>query len=285
MTSLFRLHQSYLMLIHLSLRHAGIFFSKDRKEEVIEVEEEPELFYVPGKSDPVPLMTQSEWMKGCPEGGEQGFLFQLYNGLSTGSCACPSQCGASRQRSKQDFFAIHVRCLRLLYCSCFEINSTIYAIQSSFATYVETLRGIVQHTCPRCHQVYCLACGEGVSANSTQAQRNFPGAPGAAHALFHCANLQGVILGVGLHMIEQLFQEQHRSPEDVVAAVVDGVSKKRKVSPATMGMAQTSVGYDDEDEYLSSDMGRGKKAKAGTGYAGLGKEDVSRLSSCSTCRN
>lgn len=87
---------------------AGIFFSKDRKEEVIEVEEAPELIYLPGKQDPIPLMTQSEWMKGCPEGGEQGFLFQLYNGLSTGVCACPSQCGATRERSKQDFFAIHV---------------------------------------------------------------------------------------------------------------------------------------------------------------------------------
>jgi hypothetical protein len=75
---------------------------------VIEVEEEPELFYIPGKPDPIPLMTHSEWMKGCPEGGEQGFLFQLYNGLSTGSCACPSQCGAQRERSKNDFFAIHV---------------------------------------------------------------------------------------------------------------------------------------------------------------------------------
>lgn len=86
-------------------------------------------------------------------------------------------------------------------------------------------------------------------------------------------------------MIEQLFQEQHRSPEDAVAAVADGASKKRKVSPAIMGVAQTSVGYDDEDEYLSSDMGRGKKAKAGTGYAGLGKEDVSRLSLYRNCRN
>lgn len=166
---------------------------------------------------------------------------------------------------------------QFLSCGRFEIDLATYAIQNSFATYIDTLRGIVQHKCPRCSQAYCLACGEGISANSAQqAQRNFPGAPGAAHALFHCANLQGVILGIGLHMIEQLFQEQHRSPEDAVAAGTDGASKKRKVSPAA-GMAQTAMGYEDEDEYLSSDMGRGKKAKAGTGYAGLGKEDVSGL--------
>ncbi|CAE6419099.1 unnamed protein product [Rhizoctonia solani] len=210
----------------------------DRKEEVIEVEEEPELVVIPGNPDPVPLMTQSEWMKGCPEGGEQGFLFQLYNGLSTGSCACPSQCGGSRPRSKKDFFAIY----------------------SSFTLYTNTLRDMVQQTCPKCKQVYCLACGEGVSSIPAQ-QRSFPGAPGAANVLFHCANLQGVILGIGLHMIEQLFQEQHRTHDDTV-----GGTKKRKVSP--------QVGsYDDDDEYMSNEMVRGKKAKAGTGYAGLGKED------------
>jgi hypothetical protein len=97
-------------------------------------------------------------------------------------------------------------------------------------------------------------------------QRSFPGAPGTANPLFHCANLQGVILGIGLHMIEQLFQEQHHVPDDPV-----GGSKKRKVSPQAGGPGV----YDDDDEYLSSEMVRGKKAKAGTGYAGLGKEDVS----------
>ncbi|EUC65204.1 ubiquitin conjugating enzyme family protein [Rhizoctonia solani AG-3 Rhs1AP] len=218
--------------------YAGIFFSKDRKEEVIEVEEEPELVFIPGNVDPIPLMTQSEWMKGCPEGGEQGFLFQLYNGLSAGSCACPSQCGASRERSKKDFFAIH----------------------SSFTAYTTALRETVQQTCSKCRQVYCLACGESVSTTPTQ-QRSFPGASGTANALFHCANLQGIILGIGLHMIEQLFQEQHRAHDDTV-----GGSKKRKVSPQ-------AGSYDDDDEYMSGEMVRGKKAKAGTGYAGMGKED------------
>ncbi|KAJ1311203.1 hypothetical protein OPQ81_009704 [Rhizoctonia solani] len=218
--------------------YAGIFFSKDRKEEVIEVEEEPELVFIPGNVDPVPLMTQSEWMKGCPEGGEQAFLFQLYNGLSTGSCACPSQCGASKERSKKDFFAIY----------------------SSFTAYTTALRATVQQTCPKCKQVYCLACGEIVSATPAQ-QRSFPGAPGAANVLFHCANLQGVILGIGLHMIEQLFQEHHQAHNDTVNG-----SKKRKVSPQ-------AGSYDDDDEYITSEMVRGKKAKAGTGYAGAGKED------------
>jgi hypothetical protein len=87
----------------------GIFFSKDRHEEVIEVEEEPETVIIAGVDRPVKLMSQSEWMKGCPEGGEQGFLFSLYNELSQGLCPCPNTCGYSEPREKSDFFAILVR--------------------------------------------------------------------------------------------------------------------------------------------------------------------------------
>jgi len=82
----------------------GIFFSKDRREEVIEVEEDPEAIVIPGQDGPVKLMTQSQWMKGCPEGGEQGFLFSLYNELSHDPCQCPNKCGYSVARNKGDFF-------------------------------------------------------------------------------------------------------------------------------------------------------------------------------------
>lgn len=95
----------------------GIFFSKDRREEVIEVEEEPETAYIPLMDETVKLMTQGEWMKGCPEGGEQGLLFTLYRDLSEGHCKCP-QCGTpiAIARQKQDFFALFVSCnvMRLL---------------------------------------------------------------------------------------------------------------------------------------------------------------------------
>lgn len=61
----------------------------------------------------VPLMTQGEWMKGCPEGSEQGFLFQLYTQLSNEACSCPSQCGYSIPRQKSLFFALYVCVLSL----------------------------------------------------------------------------------------------------------------------------------------------------------------------------
>lgn len=85
----------------------GIFFSKDRREEVIEVEETPE-FVTLADGVKVPLMTQGEWMKGCPEGGEQGLLFQLYSKLSGETVTCPSGCGASLITDKALFFAIWV---------------------------------------------------------------------------------------------------------------------------------------------------------------------------------
>jgi hypothetical protein len=88
--------------------YAGIFFSKDRKEEVIEVEETPEHFVQPSGSQ-IPLMTQGEWMRGCPEGGEQGFLFSLYQSLTSGTCPCPYQCGNAIERKKSDMFALYVR--------------------------------------------------------------------------------------------------------------------------------------------------------------------------------
>jgi hypothetical protein len=86
----------------------GIFFSKDRREEVIEVEEEAETALVSGSKEPVKLMMQGEWMKGCPEGNEQSFLFALYDFLSTNSCPCPQSCGYKLDRKRSDFFPLVV---------------------------------------------------------------------------------------------------------------------------------------------------------------------------------
>jgi len=85
----------------------GIFFSKDRKEEVIEIEEVPERILLPGTNEVVTLLTQGQWMKGCPEGSEQSFLFSLYSKLGT-PFQCRQDCGASIPRSMGDFFALHV---------------------------------------------------------------------------------------------------------------------------------------------------------------------------------
>lgn len=53
--------------------YGGVFFSKDRREEVVEVDEKPESFklVVAGQSEEGKVCTFGEWMRGCPEKGEQ----------------------------------------------------------------------------------------------------------------------------------------------------------------------------------------------------------------------
>jgi hypothetical protein len=75
---------------------------------VIEVEEEPEVAFIPEFNEQVKLMTQGQWMKGCPEGGEQSFLFSLYSELTSGEFTYPCGCGLTVHRKKSDFFAIFV---------------------------------------------------------------------------------------------------------------------------------------------------------------------------------
>ncbi|RDB22602.1 Baculoviral IAP repeat-containing protein 6 [Hypsizygus marmoreus] len=217
--------------------YSGIFFSKDRKEEVIEVEEEPEVVEIPEVNQRVKLMTQGQWMKGCPEGGEQSFLFSLYSQLSEGQCLCPQGCGTSVQRKKSDFFAIF----------------------SEFSTYIEHLRKIARQTCKGCHAEFCLTCGESVSAEKVKR----PTAATDDDPLFHCSNLQGVILGVGLSMLEQLFVEQSQEPAE---------NKEHKARTFKRRKMDSAPDLDDPDAVYYLNIS-GNKKKGGIGYAGDQKED------------
>ncbi|KAI0682282.1 ubiquitin conjugating enzyme family protein [Cerioporus squamosus] len=216
--------------------YAGIFFSKDRREEVIEVEEEPELINVPGVAEKVPLMTQGQWMKGCPEGSEQSFLFSLYRELSEGECRCPEGCGESIQRKKSDF----------------------YALFPSFPAYIKHLESIVPRTCTRCSKTFCFACGE----SNTPSHSKIPGSLKVDASLFHCANLQGVILGVGLAMLEKSYLDDTQDPGSQKSG--DRTSRKRRKPEAPAPRRR----------YYPIVV-QGKKAKLGTGYAGDAREDMS----------
>ncbi|KAJ3556879.1 hypothetical protein NM688_g1784 [Phlebia brevispora] len=223
--------------------YAGIFFSKDRREEVIEVEEEPEGATI--QNEQVKLMTQGQWMKGCPEGGEQSFLFSLYRELSEGECKCPHGCGTAIARSKRDFFPLFER----------------------FSTYTAHLKKIVPRVCKGCDKPFCFACGESTSSHAASTDKN--------ESLFHCANLQGVILGVGLAMLEQKFlDEAQATPLDQ-----NQKAKRRKVSADSTPGSNNDT-EDDDDGYpfhfgMVVHGHTGNKAKAGTGYAGNQKEDMS----------
>lgn len=220
--------------------YSGIFFSKDRREEVIEVEEESEIIFIPETNERVKLMTQGQWMKGCPEGGEQSFLFGLYSHLSEPQCPCPHECGASIAKKKSDFFAL----------------------VADFSTYIERLGKAVQQKCPRCHSEFCLACGEPIS----QEKERMMSASTSNDPLFHCSNLQGVILGVGLAMLEQMFIEKNQDATDSKEQMTRN-NKRRKTNG--------SVSHDTDEDNIHHAYGsaQGKKAKGGTGYAGDQKED------------
>lgn len=217
--------------------YAGIFFSKDRREEVIEVEEEAEIRQIPGTTERVKIMTQGQWMKGCPEGSEQSFLFQLYTLLTDETPQpCPQGCGATYQRSKTDFFGFF----------------------PEFTTFIDHVRKEVRKKCQRCHSVFCTACGEPISTERTHR----PGAAIDDNELFHCSNLQGVILGVGLAILEQQFIGDVGGESESS----ERTTKRRKTSPTTEEASPFPIPFI---------QGRGTKAKGGTGYAGDQKEDMS----------
>ncbi|KAI0371531.1 ubiquitin conjugating enzyme family protein [Pilatotrama ljubarskyi] len=229
--------------------YAGIFFSKDRREEVIEVEEEPEYISMPGVTEKVPLMTQGQWMKGCPEGSEQSFLFSLYRELSEGECPCPHGCGASLTRRKSDFFALF----------------------PAFPAYIKHLRTIVPRSCVRCQKTFCFACGE----SAAPSHNKVPAPLDVDASLFHCANLQGAILGVGLAMLEKAFLDDAQETSGGQKSGERTSRKKRKMeTPPVVTPDFNDDEDDDEDPYYTTPV-QGKKAKLGTGYAGDAREDMS----------
>jgi hypothetical protein len=90
----------------------------------------------------------------------------------------------------------------------------------------------------------------------------------ARNTLFHCPNLQGVILGVGLSMIEQMFFTQTNNSTKIQENSEDSsrMSKRRKT-----GSAMAKDIEDEDDAYYATLKGSGK---GGIGYAGDQKEDV-----------
>lgn len=96
-----------------------------------------------------------------------------------------------------------------------------------------------------------------------------PGAAAPGDPLFHCADIQGVILGVGLSTLEQMFSEQSQDSN----AAQD--SKTRNSKRRKTGKLLPKDDDDDDDNYYNISGPGGKRAKGGVGYAGDQKEDVS----------
>ncbi|WVF68400.1 hypothetical protein IAT40_003165 [Kwoniella sp. CBS 6097] len=277
------LHEDQL----LSDPYAGIFFSKDRTENIVEPVEKEALLMVTvphtsgvslrnaiPKSVQVRILGRGEWMSGCPEGNEQSFLFQLYSMLADECMPCSGGCGHVLQRKPSDFFSLF----------------------TDFATYTSYLKGIIRPVCPKCERHTCLACGERVDRPSPLSSLHSPASLSmsdgrkrqnklpAAEELLHCPNIQGVLLGVGLHMIEQAFSNGSRPSGQTGSTSAEGSSPKKPKTGLLSGIkGKLNLSADiDEDEDYDSDLadwesgfGRRKSAAKGTGYAGGAKEDRS----------
>jgi hypothetical protein len=133
------------------------------------------------------------------------------------------------------------------------------------------LRYIVRPSCPNCSTEFCFACGETINSGHNNSRTS----ASVDVSLFHCSNLQGVILGIGLAMLEMMFVEhrQQSADEQSQGAPKAKSSKKRKMDLHS----STTNGDDDDDDTYYMSLPAGKKARGGTGYAGDGREDVSCL--------
>ncbi|KAL1412563.1 hypothetical protein Q8F55_000310 [Vanrija albida] len=252
--------------------YAGIFFSKDRTERLIETVEKPVFVEVPVASgsgggpsyrkERVRILSRGEWMSGCPEGNEQSFLFQLYELVAEGALPCANGCGYETPRSPEHFFALF----------------------PTFPAYTAHLASLIEHECPNCHHTTCRACGEAVTTGSSskgKAKGKSPNSDGEIESLLHCLNAQGVIIGVGLHMIEEGFSA---APALATPDEKDEThpTKKRKVKK----LMSKFVAGGNEDDLSDSDMSetespalpgnaRGRSYAKGTGYSGTQHEDRS----------
>ena len=126
----------------------------------------------------------------------------------------------------------------------------------------------MRHTCPSCQKVYCIACGEPINTEKTQR----PNAATGDDPLFHCSNLQGVILGNGLSLLEHVYADVIQEAVDDSESTVR--TNKRKKTDKESHASPLDADEEDDVYYGSVNFPKGKKAKGGTGYAGNVKEDV-----------
>ena len=126
---------------------------------------------------------------------------------------------------------------------------------------------MVRKKCKRCSKVFCFACGEPINDPKNPESAK----PSDDRDLFHCSNLQGIILGVGLAMLEQLYHDQLQNPLGPENKI--RTTKRRKTDPVFS--APMILDPDDDDDNYLSPPSQGKKSKLGVGYAGDQKEDVS----------
>jgi len=230
--------------------YKDIDMSKDRVETTIDIEQIPKRTYIDGT--PVEEVTQSEWMRGCPQGNEQSLLFGLLQQLNE-DIRCPS-CGSKQTRAGGTY--------------------SIMGFWPSLKEFVEHTRATVQRKCTRCSAAYCSACTELAQkqSNGNAKSENQEITQGAAgqDALLHCPELQSVLLGIGLGHVERLFFDDSKSGiSDAVKLAMGSVKRKR---PGGSALDDIELDDDPDAELYSTLTKRSKPTVTGTGYAGHQQE-------------
>jgi len=182
--------------------YSGIFFPTSRREEIIEVLPPPSAADHNGEHE---VLSFGEWMSGCPEKGEQDFLFNLWRDETEHPVVC--SCGWKRERSPHDFFTLLVRpsSSAIFRTPPFALTDARAFSQPTFPEYLAKIACDVHLRCPSCSRRICLACGEddvgnggSFDAEGIDKGKGKDKATSAVQTgLFHCAKLQGVVLGVG----------------------------------------------------------------------------------------
>lgn len=85
--------------------------------------------------------------------------------------------------------------------------------------------------------------------------------------------MQGVLLGVGLTMLEQMFAEQTRD----ASTAQDHKTRNNKRRKTGKSLSKDLDDDDGDDEVYYAGGSSGKRLKGGIGYAGEQKEDASLL--------
>ncbi|CDZ96453.1 Ubiquitin-conjugating enzyme [Phaffia rhodozyma] len=119
------------------------------------------------------------------------------------------------------------------------------------------------------HSFLCMACGELVEGHlgkdvSQPSESKAKVTESEPKDLFHCANLQGVLMQIGLIMLTRLFSQTYNTLE---------YSNSRQI-PATSPSCSSPV---NKKSRLMSDMGPRNTYAGGTGYSGSSSEDRSGL--------
>ncbi|KDN51308.1 hypothetical protein K437DRAFT_55354 [Tilletiaria anomala UBC 951] len=214
-------------------------------------------------------MTSSEWLRGCPEGGEQALLFGAFSQLRLGSLHCPlckfevkrfpeleldsDQQGAKSKQAKGKASSSKPK-----------KGSTTWPEDHMLLMFprasqlVEHLLHAAHMICPACKCQFCGACAQkrkvilptsksfGTDVSDGPAISAWSKAQSGS-VLYHCGWMQSALLGCGLAMVQKHVDGMGSASKSTIDRVARVQQQLRRVGPACPSAA--SVGKSNIDSY------------------------------------